>query len=167
MSEFLLDSPSPAHTFLLARAIGEMLEPADVLALSGELGAGKTFFACGAARGLGVPEQIPVTSPTFTIINEYAGRLRLYHIDLYRLGGPEDAETLPWREALFGNGVSIIEWPERFGKLLPSSRWDIRITITGEESRRIAVWARGKKNRGRAEKWRERLQAAPADAERR
>ena len=165
MNEFVLDSPSPDCTFLLAEQTGKLLEPGDVLALRGELGAGKTLYARGVACGLGIPANVPVTSPTFTIINEYAGRLYLYHIDLYRLTGPDDLETLPWQEALFGNGACVIEWPERLGKFLPTERWEIRFRVTGEESRRIAISARGKKNRSRAEKWWEHFESARAASE--
>ena len=125
----------------------------DILALWGELGAGKTFLARNIAHGLGVPPTIPVTSPTFTFINEYQGRLHLYHLDLYRLGDPDELDTLPWREALYGDGVAIIEWPERLGPYLPEERFDIRLTITDERSRSIEVIARGDVLCRRLMKW--------------
>ncbi|MBC7360235.1 MAG: tRNA (adenosine(37)-N6)-threonylcarbamoyltransferase complex ATPase subunit type 1 TsaE [Desulfacinum sp.] len=123
----ITDCPEASHA--LGRAVGERLRAGDVVALWGELGAGKTFLAGGIARGLGVPEEIPITSPTFTIINEYEGRVRLYHLDLYRIGDVDELETLPWREALFGSGVAVVEWPERLGGYLPEERLDIHIEI--------------------------------------
>ncbi len=120
-------------------ALGGVLRAGDVVALWGELGAGKTLFTRGIARGLGVPERIPVTSPTFTLINEYDGRLHLYHLDLYRVSHPDELETLPWKEALFSDAVAVIEWPERLGDLLPESRWDVRITVTGDEQREVEL----------------------------
>lgn len=137
----------------LGRRIGEILEPGDVLALWGELGAGKTLLTRGIARGLSIPPEIPITSPTFTFINEYEGRLHLYHLDLYRLGDPDELETLPWREALFGTGAAVIEWPERLGGELPRERFDIRISITGDESRTIAIEAKGERNLKRLERF--------------
>ena len=157
MKEFVFDSPHEECSFLLGRKIGELLEPGDILALWGPLGAGKTLLARGIARGLGVPPQIRITSPTFTIINEYSGRLYLYHLDLYRISGPEDLETLPWEESLFGKGVALIEWPERLDRLLPSERWDLKFSVTGDEGRRIILAGRGKRNRARMANWVEEI----------
>jgi len=170
MREFLLSSPCEECSLLLGGAIGEMIEPGDILALWGELAAGKTLLARGIAAGLGVAPEVRITSPTFTIINEYQARLRLYHLDLYRIASPYELETLPWQESLFGNGVAVIEWPERLGRLLPADRWDIRFSITGDESREITICGRGRRNRTRMAKWAETLkkvQAEPACGERR
>jgi tRNA threonylcarbamoyladenosine biosynthesis protein TsaE len=153
MLEFLFNSPCEECSLLLGRSIGELLEPGDILALWGELAAGKTLLARGIARGIGVSPETRVTSPTFTIINEYQARLRLYHLDLYRISGPDELETLPWQESLFGNGVAVIEWPERLGRLLPAERWDIRFSITGDESREILICACGRLNQARMSKW--------------
>jgi tRNA threonylcarbamoyladenosine biosynthesis protein TsaE len=164
MQEFLFNSPCEECSLLLGGTIGELLEPGDILALWGELAAGKTLLARGIARGLGVSPETRITSPTFTIINEYSARLRLYHLDLYRLSGPDDLETLPWQETLFGNGVALIEWPERLGRLLPAERWDIRFSIRGEESREILICGHGGKNRARMAKWVEILKKVQAEA---
>ncbi|SHE32478.1 tRNA threonylcarbamoyladenosine biosynthesis protein TsaE [Desulfacinum infernum DSM 9756] len=129
MKELTITTDCPEASRTLGRAIGERLRAGDVVALWGELGAGKTFLTGGIAQGLGVPEEIPVTSPTFTIINEYEGRVRLYHLDLYRIGDVDELETLPWREALFGSGAAVVEWPERLGGYLPDERVDIHIEI--------------------------------------
>ncbi|SMC17836.1 tRNA threonylcarbamoyladenosine biosynthesis protein TsaE [Desulfacinum hydrothermale DSM 13146] len=129
MKEWTITADAPEKTQELGRAVGQRLQAGDVVALWGELGAGKTFLAESIARGLGVPEEIPVPSPTFTIINEHEGRVRLYHLDLYRIGDLDELETLPWREALFGSGVAVVEWPERLGPHLPEKRLDIHIQI--------------------------------------
>ncbi len=134
-----LESHDPEFSLALGKTIGQRLEAGDVVALWGELGAGKTLLTRGIAIGLGIPEETPVTSPTFTIINEYEGRLHLYHIDCYRIGDPEEMETLPWREALFGPGVAVVEWPERLGTLLPEARLDIFLEILGSTSRRLRL----------------------------
>ena len=153
MQELAIHCRNENMTLALGRRIGESVLPGDVLALWGELGAGKTLLTRGIARGLGVPEQVPVTSPTFTFINEYDGRLHLYHLDLYRLAHPDELETLPWREALYGSGVAVIEWPERLGEYLPEDRWDLRIAVTGDESRTITIIARGNVERSRLAEW--------------
>lgn len=138
MTESLcVESASPEASLALGEAVGKRLVAGDVVALWGELGAGKTLLTQGIARGLGVPAGTAVTSPTFTIINEYEGRLRLYHMDGYRLGDPDELETLPWREALFGDGVAVVEWPERLGPFLPSARLDIFLEILGPTTRRL------------------------------
>lgn len=134
---FFVESHTPESTLVLGRAIGERLVSGDVVALWGELGAGKTLLTQGIALGLGIPAETAITSPTFTIINEYEGRLRLYHMDCYRIGDPEELETLPWREALFGHGVAVVEWPERLGPLLPPARLDVFLEILGPTSRRL------------------------------
>jgi tRNA threonylcarbamoyladenosine biosynthesis protein TsaE len=144
-----LTSPSESCSLMLGARIGQQVEPGDVLALWGELGSGKTLFARGIARGMGVPQQVPVTSPTFTLINEYEGRLRLYHLDLYRLTSPEELETLPWREVIFGTGVAVIEWPDRMGMLLPETRWDIRFEFLDEDRRVITLHAHGESQEAR------------------
>jgi len=164
MNRFLFNSPGEECSLLLGRRIGEMLYAGDVLALRGELASGKTLFAQGIARGLGVGPEVRVTSPTFTIINEYSGRLHLFHLDLYRITGPDELETLPWQESLFGGGVAVIEWPDRLGRLLPEDRWDIEFSITGEKTRKVLICGRGRKNRARMAKWVEMLEGVQCDA---
>jgi len=144
-----LTSPNESSSLRLGAKIGEQVEVGDVFALWGELGSGKTLFARGIARGMGIPQQVPITSPTFTIINEYDGRLRLYHLDLYRLTTVEELETLPWRETIFGTGVAVIEWPDRMGKLLPDERWDIRFEFLDKDSRIITFAAHGESHQAR------------------
>lgn len=162
MKRITLNSPSEACTAEFGRLIGERLLAGDILALWGELGAGKTFLARSIARGLGIPPAIPITSPTFTFINEYYGRLHLYHLDLYRLADPDELETLPWREALYGTGVAVVEWPERLGPYLPGERFDIQLQITGDESRKIDIIARGESLYVRLDEWSSDLSAVAA-----
>ncbi len=153
MKELRFESPCEDCSLLLGRKLGQVLEPGDVVALRGELGAGKTLLAGGIASGLGVPDSVRVTSPTFTIINEYSGRLYLYHLDLYRISGLDELDTLPWQESLFGKGVAVIEWPEKLGRMLPSERIEIEISITGDEARSFWISGRGKRNRDRVVRW--------------
>jgi tRNA threonylcarbamoyladenosine biosynthesis protein TsaE len=153
MNKIIFQCPSEYTTHELGFRIGENLAAGDVLALWGDLGAGKTFLTRAMAQGLGVPPGTPVTSPTFTFINEYEGRLHLYHLDLYRLSDLTELDTLPWMEALYGTGVAVIEWPERLGTLIPEERWDIRIKITGDEARTITVEAWGKAHVKRLKRW--------------
>jgi tRNA threonylcarbamoyladenosine biosynthesis protein TsaE len=153
MRALIVHSESEATSLELGRHLGECLEAGDVLALWGELGAGKTLLTRGIARGLGISPEVRIASPTFTFINEYEGRLHLYHIDLYRVVGAGELDTLPWREALFGSGVAVVEWPERLGQDLPDERFDIQLQITGDDTRTITIRAHGVKNLARLESW--------------
>jgi len=153
MQELTLRSHDEEYTLALGSFLGSRLEPGDVLALWGELGAGKTLFARGIAWGLAVAREIPITSPTFTFIHEYEGRLHLYHLDLYRLSHPNELDTLPWKEALYGRGAAVVEWPDRLGGDLPPERWDIEIRVTGDISREILLRAVGEGNGARLELW--------------
>ena len=121
----IYESTSPDDTFRIAQELSERLRPGMVLALHGDLGAGKTCFVQGLARALGV--RGPVSSPTFTLINEHHGRLPLYHIDLYRVNSPEEAFGLGLDEYLHGRGVTAVEWAERVADLLPASTVHIHI----------------------------------------
>lgn len=127
------DLPDEAATERLGRWLGETARRGDALLLAGDLGAGKTTLARGLARGLGIEE--PVTSPTFTLVNEYAGRLPFYHFDLYRLEAPElPASGLPeyWEEP---RGLVAIEWPERLGAHGPEAYLAVRLAPTSDGGR--------------------------------
>ena len=120
------------------RILAGALEAGAVIALSGPLGAGKTTLVKGIAEGLGITEA--VTSPSFTIIKEYhQGRLPLYHMDLYRIGHEEELYLLGVEELLYGSGVSIIEWSEKAGELLPADRLLIKISINPDSSRTVNI----------------------------
>lgn len=109
---------SPAETEALGQRLAETLQPGDVIAYTGDLGAGKTAFTRGLARGLGITERI--TSPTFTIVNEYlGGRLPLFHFDMYRLGSSEELYEIGWEDYLARGGVCAVEWSENVREALP------------------------------------------------
>ena len=120
-------SNSPAETEALGAALAGRLKPGAVVAFSGDLGAGKTAFVRGLARGLGIPER--VTSPTFTIVNEYeGGRLPLFHFDMYRLGSSDELFDIGWEDYLVRGGVCAVEWSENVSDALEGDciRVDIR-----------------------------------------
>ena len=131
-------SASAEETVAHGRAIAATLRRGDVLALCGELGAGKTHFVKGLAAGLAAP--VSVTSPTFTLIHEYTGgRLPLYHFDFYRLDDADEALHIGLDEYLFGDGGCVIEWAEKFPALLPPhTRW-LRFTQCEDGARVIEV----------------------------
>ncbi|HUV04356.1 MAG TPA: tRNA (adenosine(37)-N6)-threonylcarbamoyltransferase complex ATPase subunit type 1 TsaE [Armatimonadota bacterium] len=131
---------SAEETELLGERIGEALEPGSVVALIGELGAGKTVLTKGIARGLRVADL--VHSPSFTLIHEHMGRLPVYHFDLYRLKSPEEFEGLGPEGYFCGDGVSVIEWAEKAGDLLPPDRLEIRISAE-DEGRAFEIRATG------------------------
>lgn len=133
---------SPEDTLALGETVGRSAGPGIVLALCGPLGAGKTVFTKGVAKGLGVPGWRYVTSPTFAIHNVYRGRLTLHHLDLYRLSGG-DLEDLGLEEALYGSGVCVIEWPDDFLEELPSDRLTIHFLWGEGESRILEFEAAG------------------------
>jgi len=136
-NEFTFISHNPQETYSLGKCLGEKLRPGDIVALTGELGAGKTCLAQGIARGLGVPEEYAVTSPTFTIINEYPGRIILYHMDMYRLSGIQDLEDIG-DDAFFNNkGVVVVEWAEKIGDILPEGTLFILLAYLDENKRKI------------------------------
>ena len=113
MDDFTWTSDSQQETFNFGMFLGENLQPGDLVALSGELGTGKTCLTQGIARGLGVPEEYRVTSPTFTIINEYPGRLTLYHLDMYRVSGLQDLDEIGYDGCFNDRGVVVMEWAEK------------------------------------------------------
>jgi tRNA threonylcarbamoyladenosine biosynthesis protein TsaE len=133
-----IDTRSVEETFALGERLGHELQRGDVVALFGELGAGKTALVKGIARGLGITQEI--TSPTFTLIHEYTGgRLPLFHIDLYRLDGVDQVLMIGIEDYLAGPGVTAIEWSEKMESLLPESATRIRLTTVAGDTRRIEV----------------------------
>jgi tRNA threonylcarbamoyladenosine biosynthesis protein TsaE len=142
VKQIQLWSRSPAETRALAARVGADLRPGDVVALQGELGAGKTEFVRGLAAGLEVPADA-VASPSFALAYEYQGRLTLVHLDLYRLA-EISPEFLPdVEDYLAGPQVIAVEWAERLGNLLPLERLDVLLVITGEEERQITLTGHG------------------------
>ena len=132
---------SPAETRRLAAELLLQLRPGAVLALHGDLGAGKTCFVQGLAAALGVHQ--PVSSPPFTLIHEYASTPPLYHADLYRIRNADDACGLGLEEYLGGDGITVIEWAERAGELLPADTWHLTFEVGKDMTERIITIARG------------------------
>ena len=130
------DTASPDATVALGQRLAQYLEPGDVLALYGDLGAGKTHLVKGVCAGLGVPVA-SVTSPTFTIVNEYGGDLPVYHFDAYRIERPEEFFELGYEDYFFGEGVCLVEWPERVEGLIPDHAIRLRLSHDGHDQRRI------------------------------
>ena len=134
------------HTERLGERLAAHAAPGDVIALWGELGAGKTVLARGVAIGLGIDEET-ITSPTFVILHEhFGGRLPLYHLDLYRLEQSQLGST-GWEDALEAGGVTVIEWPDRAGDELPADRVDVRLEHVAETKRRVTVEPTGPRSR--------------------
>jgi tRNA threonylcarbamoyladenosine biosynthesis protein TsaE len=134
-----LISKSAEETREIGRIIGEQLGAGDILALTGELGSGKTCITQGVARGIQVPEEYPITSPTFTLINEYPGRVMLYHMDMYRLTGPEDLADMGYEDYFYGDGLVVIEWAEKISDILPADNLYVSMRYLDESSREIRI----------------------------
>ena len=130
---------SPEETLAIGERVGQNLKPGDIVALIGDLGAGKTCLTQGIARGVKVdPNQI-VNSPSYTLINEYAGKIPIYHIDLYRLQRREEILNLGLEEYLEGDGICIIEWADRMLDLRPEGYMEIKLNWEDEFVRTIEV----------------------------
>ena len=143
-------SSSPEATRRLAERLAMVAAPGDVLCLWGDLGAGKTVFAKGFGRGLGI--EATISSPTFVLMGEYAGRLPLFHIDLYRLASATEALDGGLLDDRQSTGVVLVEWPDRLGAALPPDRLDVHIDAAGgdgpdapadDDARRIRLEAHG------------------------
>ena len=132
-------SHSAKQTMEIARLLGGQLREGDILALSGELGSGKTCFTGGIARGLGVSESYQITSPTFTLINEYPARCDLYHFDVYRLNGYSEFEDLGYEEYFSRGGVVVIEWAEKIAPVLPVDTFFVSFEYVDENIRNIKI----------------------------
>ncbi|MBW2505702.1 MAG: tRNA (adenosine(37)-N6)-threonylcarbamoyltransferase complex ATPase subunit type 1 TsaE [Deltaproteobacteria bacterium] len=132
---FSLELSSLKKTEELGISLGKIVESGDVITLHGPLGSGKTTLTQAIGQGLGVDPRIYITSPTFSLLHEYQGRIPLYHMDLYRLADEDEIESIGLQEYFFGNGVTVIEWPERLGSLMPAERLDLVLVISGEASR--------------------------------
>ena len=139
-------SQSSLHTERIGERLARLARPGDVLALWGELGAGKTVLTKGVAAGLGL-DAGDVSSPTFIILHEhYGGRMPLFHLDLYRLEG-QDLGSTGWEEALDSGGITVIEWPDRAASALPADRLDIRLEHIADTKRRVLLGATGPRSR--------------------
>lgn len=138
-------SQSSRHTANLGKRLGKLAQGGEIVGLIGELGAGKTCFVRGVAEGANVGKEAWVRSPTFTLINEYQGRLPIYHIDLYRLGGRADIESLNLREYLYSDGISLIEWFEHLPAQEIDEYLEVRFAHAGANLREIALTGHGER----------------------
>lgn len=136
--EFVVSSID--ETMNIGFQIGNLAKSGDIICLIGDLGTGKTHITKGIAKGLGIEDHI--TSPTFTIVNEYSGRHKLYHFDVYRVNDPDEIEAIGFDEYIFGEGVSIIEWANYIRELIPKEHMEIsieKISEMGENYRKISI----------------------------
>lgn len=136
-------SHSPAQTRRLGARLAPLLKPGDVLAMTGDLGTGKTRWAQGVCQGLDVSD--PVVSPTFTLVNEYQGRLPVYHIDLYRLTDAVEGLTFGLDDYMYGNGISLIEWADRAVDFLPRSYLAVELYHLEDSKRRVVLRPHGRR----------------------
>ncbi len=141
MIEYISNSDDETMDF--GTKIGSIAKPGLIITLSGDLGTGKTVLARGIARGLGIDE--PITSPTFTILHQYNGRLPLYHFDMYRLDNEDEIFELGFEEFIYGDGVAVIEWPENMGDLYPQEYVGIELDRIDENIRKITIHFIGSK----------------------
>jgi tRNA threonylcarbamoyladenosine biosynthesis protein TsaE len=143
MPSLVLATSSPQETRSAGRAVADLLEPGDVISLTGELGAGKTAFVQGAAAGLGV--EGPVQSPTFVLVRQYRGRLPVAHVDVYRLDHLQDVADLGLDELIEGDGVVFVEWGDGISALLPGDHLRVELDLgeDGDQDRRIVVTGSG------------------------
>ncbi len=136
-------STSAEETFEFGRQLGTMLQSGDLVGFTGDLGAGKTVCIQGIAVGLEVHDRKAVTSPTYTLIHEYQGRIPIYHFDVYRLAQEDDLHDLGYEEYFYGNGVTLIEWADRIRSFLPDEHLAVHLLIQSNQTRCIHLYAYG------------------------
>jgi tRNA threonylcarbamoyladenosine biosynthesis protein TsaE len=141
----VFQTKSASETIRFGKHIGSLLLPGDTVALVGELGAGKTQFIKGLAAGVGVGKSTYISSPSFTLINEYVGKVRFYHIDLFRLKSEKEAEDLGLEEYFQGGGIAAIEWADKISSLLPEEILWITIRYIGKNTRSFEITGKGKR----------------------
>lgn len=136
-----INSRAPGETRKLGQIMGERISGGTFIGLTGDLGSGKTVFVQGLANGLNVPSEFYVTSPSYTLINEYPGRIKLFHVDLYRLDEPVDPEGLGLYEIIYGGHVTVIEWVERLHENVTGPILNMTIEIINENQREFSISA--------------------------
>jgi tRNA threonylcarbamoyladenosine biosynthesis protein TsaE len=139
---FTIISDSDQETILFGREIGSLLAQGDVVALVGELGSGKTYLAKGIAYGLGVGAGMVITSPSFALVNEYQGRVTLFHMDVYRLETLAEVLSAGLEEYLHSGGVVVLEWANRWPEILPEHAITVELLIIDDHSRKITLTGR-------------------------
>ncbi|MDX2481694.1 MAG: tRNA (adenosine(37)-N6)-threonylcarbamoyltransferase complex ATPase subunit type 1 TsaE [Desulfuromusa sp.] len=145
MSSWSVMSDGESQTLELGKKLGRLLQQPTLVLLRGDLGAGKTVFARGVARGLGVDPKIPITSPTFTLMNHYPARLDLYHFDLYRLSDPDELIELGFDDYAYGSGVALVEWPEKLDNTETPGLW-VHLKHIDDMRREIDFFLQGEAN---------------------
>ncbi len=135
----VFETNSPEATYSLGEKLAEKFSIGDCVALVGTLGAGKTALVRGIAKGLGLDDERLVSSPTFVLVQEYPGRMPIYHVDLYRLAMPEAELPDLGIDEMLTDGVVLIEWADKATAALPHPRWQIEISPIGAESRRLEL----------------------------
>jgi tRNA threonylcarbamoyladenosine biosynthesis protein TsaE len=151
-------SSSPEETRTLGEALGRVLQEGDFVGLVGDLGAGKTELARGVARGVGIPDEA-VTSPTFSIVHQHHGRIRLTHADLYRLTGPPDLDGTGFHELRDGPGATLVEWVDRVPGAAPPDAMRIVLVDTAETARELVVTTSGPRSEHLLQRWKDELLA--------
>lgn len=151
MRAAVVTTDSAEATLALGTHLATLLDACDVVLLSGDLGAGKTQLTKGIAAGLGIRE--PVTSPTFNILLVHEGRLPLYHFDLYRLERADELEDLDYFGTLEADGVSVVEWGDRFDDARPDDALEVTLLIVGDASRKVELRARGARSEALLGEW--------------
>ncbi|MCB9757400.1 MAG: tRNA (adenosine(37)-N6)-threonylcarbamoyltransferase complex ATPase subunit type 1 TsaE [Candidatus Omnitrophica bacterium] len=144
MKSLSITTYTPDQTQMLGECLAAQCKGGEIICLSGNLGSGKTTLVKGMARGLKIDEN-KVNSPTFVIMNVYEGRVSLYHFDFYRLEDPKEIGGIGYDEFLYGNGIAVIEWSERFGSLMPPEYLAIDLSDEGEQKRILKFTAHGKR----------------------
>ena len=137
-----IDSSSERETIRIGEEIARYLRPGDIVALSGDLGAGKTTLVKGIAKGLGVKNHRYVNSPSFTIVKEYKGKVPLFHFDVYRLNNLKDIEDIGYEDYLARDGVVVIEWSNKMTRILPKKHIDVSLKISGRSKRSLNIKGR-------------------------
>ena len=144
--KFIFKSRSACETIALGVKLGELLSPGHVVALVGELGAGKTTIVKGIVQGLGVMDRRSVKSPTFSLVHRYEGRIPIYHFDAYRLEGDYEMIAIGSDEMIYGDGVSLIEWADRVSGCLPREYLKITLTHVSDSERYIELQGYGERS---------------------
>ncbi|OHB50387.1 MAG: tRNA (adenosine(37)-N6)-threonylcarbamoyltransferase complex ATPase subunit type 1 TsaE [Planctomycetes bacterium GWF2_40_8] len=145
------------QTIELGNLIGSLLRAGDVVALIGQLGAGKTYITKGIAEGLGVKDRKEVTSPSFVLVKQYMGRVPIYHFDAYRLRSPDEMYDIDCVGFFWGNGISIVEWADKVMECLPDDFIKITIETVGQTSRDIHISYKGERYRNFMEDFKEKI----------
>jgi tRNA threonylcarbamoyladenosine biosynthesis protein TsaE len=143
--KIVIQTGSASETTRIGKSVGNQLLPGDVVALAGELGAGKTQFIKGLAAGVGIENSTYISSPSFTLIHEYPGKMPFYHVDLFRLGREKEAEELGLEVYFQGSGITAVEWADKIPSLLPDEILFVSIAYIDKNIRSLEITGKGKR----------------------